>query len=87
MYNNQYKIVSLASNRHVKIDKNTRSDNQNLPVDGPFKIFVDVFADYVNYIEDDDADDEIELEAPKLTKSYKTEQCVICFNNEPNILC
>ena len=43
LYDNQYKITSLASDRHMKIDENnTRASNQNLPVEGPFTIFIDV---------------------------------------------
>ena len=43
LYDNQYKIVSDASDGHMKIYDNNRADNQNLPVEGPFEIFIDVF--------------------------------------------
>ena len=71
----------------MKVDENNaRAGNQNLPVEGPFTIFIDVFADYINYMEYVEEYDE-EEETPKITKSYKTEQCLICLNDEPNILC
>ena len=57
-------------------------------MEAPFKIIIDVYADYINpYEEPQSSDEENDEETPpKLTKSYKTEHCVICMEKEANIL-
>ena len=56
----------------------------------PFHIIIDVYAEYTTRISTDSSSNDEEIiedeEPVKTTKSFKTEQCVICLTNQPNIL-
>ena len=68
-----------------ELDDYTEEDIEKF-ISVPFHIIIDVHADYISGINNDD-EEIIEDEEPvKITKSFKTDQCVICLNNQPNIL-
>ena len=69
-----------------ELDDYTDEDIEKL-ISVPFHIIIDVHADYISGINNNDDEEIIEDEEPvKITKSLKMDQCVICLNNQPNIL-
>ena len=80
--------INSSLNIGVKIESKNIYGDQLLLLEGPFKSCVVISADYVFFEqEDDDEYEDEDIEQPRLTNSFKTDQCVICLRTEPNISC
>ena len=80
---NDYKIHMLYHDTTInftnqELENYTSEDVEKL-AQGPFCILITVHAEYINRSNDEE-------EPVKITKLFKTDQCVICLNNQPNIL-
>ena len=57
-------------------------------INTPFHIIIDVYAEYINrfYEEEVEEEDEEEVEPIKLKQTIIYDECVICYENKPNVL-
>ena len=81
-----YMIV--AEDGHLHVANRKRADNEEAKVEAPFKISIYIHAYYTQ--PRPPRPPRIQITPPRplppLNNSFKTETCVICLTNEPNIL-
>ena len=76
----------LTDNMIQELNYQNEGNNEKL-ISDPFRIVMELHAGYINRSNPQPEYDEIEEdEPPRLTRSFKTDHCVICMDNPSNIL-
>ena len=87
-----YRLSKYPNDLSINItDQNlydfSKEDIEKL-INTPFHIIIDVYAEYINrfYEEEVEEEDEEEVEPIELKQTIIYDECVICYENKPNVL-